>query len=109
MAINRLLQAQIDILHLLQNLLFVVFFRRFRRGAAMGCGVTAIDQKGENLLLTIPEFDFEKVVELCSREKYKKRLVLLPGDIPRISLKLGKGESGLKAAKTLIEEYAGGT
>ena len=77
------------------------------RGAAMACGVTAIDQKGDTLLLTIPEFDFEKVVELCSREKYRKRLVLLPGDVARVSLKLGKTESGLKAARTLIDEYAG--
>ena len=77
------------------------------RGAAMACGVTAIDQKGENLLLTIPEFDFEKVIDLCSREKYQKRLVLLPGDVARVSLKLGKTESGLKAARTLIAEYGG--
>ena len=75
------------------------------RGAAMACGVTAIDQKGENLLLTIPEFDFEKVIDLCSREKYQKRLVLLPGEVARVSLKLGKAESGLKAARTLLKEY----
>jgi len=76
------------------------------RGAAMACGVTAIDQKGDTLLLTIPEFDFEKVIDLCAREKYKKRLVLLPGDVARVSLKLGKGENGLKAARSLIQEYA---
>ena len=76
------------------------------RASAIACGVTSIDQKGENLLLTIPEFDFEKVIDLCSREKYLKRLVLLPGDVARVSLKLGRGESGLKAARTLIEEYA---
>ena len=75
------------------------------RGAAMACGVTAIDQKGENLLLTIPEFDFEKVIDLCSREKYQKRLVLLPGDVARVSLKLNKNESAMKAARTLIKEY----
>jgi len=75
------------------------------RAAAMACGITAIDQKGDNLLLTIPEFDFEKVIELCSREKYLKRLVLLPGDVARVSLRLGKGENGLKAARTLIREY----
>ena len=75
------------------------------RGAAMACGVTAIDQKGENLLLTIPEFDFEKVIDLCAREKYQKRLVLLPGDVARVSLKLNKGESVMKAARTLIAEY----
>ena len=34
------------------------------------------------------------------------RLVLLPGDVARVSLKLGKTESGLKAARTLIDEYA---
>ena len=77
------------------------------RGAAMACGVTAIDQKGEDLVLTIPEFEFEKVVELCAREKYQKRLVLLPGDVARLSLKLGKNEGGLKAARALIEDYAG--
>ena len=78
------------------------------RAAAMACGITSIDQKGENLLLTIPEFDFETVIDLCSREKYLKRLVLLPGDVARVSLKLRKDESGLKAARTLIGEYAEG-
>ena len=78
------------------------------RAAAMACGITSIDQKGENLLLTIPEFDFEKVIDLCSREKYLKRLVLLPGDVARVSLKLRKDESGLKAARVLISEYAEG-
>ena len=77
------------------------------RGAAMACGVTAIDQKGDTLLLTIPEFDFEKVIDLCSREKYLKRLVLLPGDVARVSLKLGKTESGLTAARQLVDDYAG--
>jgi hypothetical protein len=74
----------------------------------MACGVTSIDQKGDTLLLTIPEFDFEKVIDLCSREKYLKRLVLLPGDVARVSLKLKKDENGLKAARTLIGEYAEG-
>ena len=78
------------------------------RGAAISCGVTAIDLKGESLLLTIPEFDFETVIDLCAREKYLKRLILLPGDTARVSLKLGKGESPMKAARVLIEEYAAG-
>ena len=34
----------------------------------MACGITSIDQKGENLLLTIPEFDFEKVIDAKYRE-----------------------------------------
>ena len=33
--------------------------------------------------------------------------VLLPGDVARVSLKLGKTESGLTAARQLVDDYAG--
>lgn len=48
----------------------------------------------------------EPFSRLCALEKYQKRLVLIPGDIPRFSLALGKGEDALRAARAVVEAYA---
>ena len=68
----------------------------------------AIDlaQKGDKLVFTLDEFRLEPFSALCAREKYTKRLVLMPGDIPRFSLRLAKNEDPLRAARQVVEDYA---
>ena len=48
----------------------------------------------------------ETVSALCAQEKYTKRLLLMPGDIPRFSFRLAKNEDPLRAARQVVEDYA---
>lgn len=68
------------------------------RACAAQCRIKDIAQKGGKLVFTLEEFQLEPFSRLCALEKYQKRLVLIPGDIPRFSLALGKGEDALRAA-----------
>ena len=45
---------------------------------------------------------------LCGGEKYKGRLLFSAGEKPYLSLKLKKGEDALRAARTLVRDYAAG-
>jgi len=45
---------------------------------------------------------------LCGDEKYKKRLFFSAGEKPYLSLKLKKAEDPLRAARTLVADYAAG-
>ena len=78
------------------------------RGAAARCGITDISQKNGCLLFTIPQFDLERVSNLCSDLRYKGRLLFAAGEKPYLSLHLKKGEDTLKAAEKLVEEYGAG-
>ena len=48
----------------------------------------------------------EKLLTLCARKEYEKRLSILPGDVIRLKLGLAQNESPMKAAKMLIEAYS---
>ena len=78
------------------------------RSDAAGAGITDIDQKNGSLLFTIPTFDLRQVSELCGGSKYKGRLLFSAGEKPYLSLKLKKGEDALRAARTLVKDYASG-
>ncbi|OUQ76895.1 transcription-repair coupling factor [Flavonifractor sp. An100] len=78
------------------------------RADAAGAGITDIDQKNGSLLFTVPSFDLRQVSELCGGSKYKGRLLFSAGEKPYLSLKLKKGEDALRAARTLVKDYASG-
>ena len=76
--------------------------------AAARAGVTDIDQRNGCLLLTIPQFDLRQVSLLCGDRKYKGRLLFSAGELPYLSLRLKQGEDALRAARTLVADYAAG-
>ena len=78
------------------------------RADAAAAEITDIDQRNGAILLTMPNFNLEQVAFLSGEEKYKRRLTFVPGDKPVLSLKLKKGEDALRAARTLVKEYAAG-
>ena len=78
------------------------------RADAARADITDIDQKNGALLLTIPKFDLRQVSQLCGGDKYKGRLLFSAGNKPYLSLRLKKGEDPLRAARTLVADYAAG-
>ena len=74
----------------------------------MRCGIRDISQKNGCLLLTIPEFDLKRVSDLCSDARYRGRLLFAAGEKPYLSLRLKKSEDALRAARTLVTDYAAG-
>ena len=76
------------------------------RATAAQCRINDIAQKGDRLVFALDEFQLEPFSALCGQEKYKKRLLLMPGDTPRFALKLSKGEDSLRAARNVVEAYA---
>ena len=80
----------------------------YGRADAARADITDIDQKNGALLFTVPRFDLRQVSALCGGEKYKGRLLFSAGEKPYLSLKLKKGENVLRAARTLVADYAAG-
>ena len=78
------------------------------RADAAKADITDIDQRNGALLLTVPKFDLKRVSELASGDKYKGRLLFSAGEKPYLSLKLRKGEDPLRAARSLVTDYASG-
>ena len=76
------------------------------RATAARCRINDLAQKGDKLVFALEEFHLEPFSALCSREKYAKRLLLMPGDTPRFSFRLAKGEDPLRAARQVVEDYA---
>ena len=76
------------------------------RATAAQCRIRDISQKGGKLVFTLDEFQLEPFSQLCAQEKYQKRLLLIPGEVPRFSLTLGKEENPLRAASAVVEAYA---
>jgi len=74
------------------------------RAAASRAGVSDISQKGRELLFTLARFEPESLVSLCTLPKYKQRILLGAGEIPRLTLYLRKGEDPLQAALELVED-----
>ena len=77
------------------------------RAAAARCRINDLAQKGDRLIFTLDEFRLEPFSALCAHEKYSKCLLLIPGDTPRFSFRLAKGEDPLRAARQVVEDYAG--
>ena len=75
------------------------------RAAAARCRISDLAQKGGKLVFTLEEFHLEPFSALCAQEKYRKRLVLMPGDTPRFSLRLDQGEDPLRCARNLVQAY----
>ena len=84
------------------NLLSVALLR----AAAAQCRINDLAQKGDRLIFTLDEFRLEPFSALCAQDKYSKRLLLMPGDVPRFSFRLAKGEDPLRAARQVVENYA---
>ena len=76
------------------------------RSTAAQCRISDIAQKGGKLIFTLEEFQLEAFSRLCGQDRYQKRLVLIPGDVPRFSLSVGKSEDPLRAASGVVEAYA---
>ena len=76
------------------------------RAAAAQCRINDLAQKGDRLVFTLDEFRLEPFSALCAQEKYTKRLLLMPGEVPRFSFRLAKGEDPLRAARQVVENYA---
>lgn len=84
------------------NLLSVALLR----ATASRCRISDLAQQGDKLIFTLDEFRLEPFSALCAQEKYKKRLLLMPGEVPRFSFRLAKNEDPLRAARTVVEDYA---
>ncbi len=84
------------------NLLSVALLR----ADAARCRISDIGQKGDKLVFTLDEFHLEPFSALCAQEKYQKRLLLMPGEVPRFSLRLAKHEDPLRTARHMVEDYA---
>ena len=61
---------------------------------------------GDRLVFTLEEFRLEPFSALCAWEKYTKRLLLMPGEVPRFSFRLAKNEDSLRAARQVVEDYS---
>lgn len=76
------------------------------RSDAARCRVSDIAQRDGRLIFTLDEFRLEPFSALCARERYKKRLLLMPGEVPRFSLRLAKNEDPLRCARQVVEDYS---
>ena len=61
------------------------------RAAAAEADITDIAQKNGQLIFTLEQFRLEPFSLLCGGERYRNRLLLIPGDVPRFTLRLRKG------------------
>ena len=75
------------------------------RSDAARLRISDIAQKDGKLLFTLEEFRLEPFSILCAQDGYQKRLILMPGDTPRFSLRLAKNEDPLRAARKVVEDY----
>ena len=78
------------------------------RAAAAQCRISEIAQKEGKLVFSLEEFHLESFSALCAQEKYQKRLLLMPGDVPRFSFRLAKNEDPLRGARQVVRDYAKG-
>ena len=76
------------------------------RATAAQCRINDLAQKGDKLVFALDEFRLEPFSALCAQDKYNKRLLLMPGDVPRFSFRLARGEDPLRAARQVVEDYA---
>ena len=75
------------------------------RTKAAGLGITEIVQKDNLVRFSVPTPDFEQVSALCSREKYRQRLLFAAGDKPYLALRLRKGDDVLRLTSMVVEDF----
>ena len=75
------------------------------RADAARSGISQIEQKGANLNFYLDGFDLQRVSALCGLDKYRSRLLFSAGEKPYLSLRLKKGEDGLRLGRRLVEDY----
>ena len=68
-------------------------------------GIRDIAQKGNQLAFTLGEFSLEAFSALCAMPKFKDRLLLIPGDTPKFTLRLRAGDDPLRTAQAMVEAY----
>ena len=78
-----------------------------RRAAAAEAGITDIAQKQGQLVFTLARFSLEQFSALCAMDRYQNRLLLTPGEVPRFTFRLKKGEDALRAARQVVDDFAG--
>ncbi len=74
------------------------------RAAAVRAGICDISQKGSEIFFTFSRFQTDLLVGICSQPKYRQRIVLSAGNVPRLTLRLRKGEDPLQSALDLVED-----
>ena len=77
------------------------------RAAAAEAGITDIAQKQGQLVFTLARFSLEQFSALCAIDRYQNRLLLTPGKVPRFTFRLKKGEDALRAARQVVDDFAG--
>ena len=77
------------------------------RAAAAEAGITDIAQKQGQLVFTLARFSLEQFSALCAMDRYQNRLLLTPGEVPRFTFRLKKGEDALRAARQVVDDFAG--
>ena len=75
------------------------------RAKASGAGISKIEQKGDQLQITMEQLDFPAVSAVCAEKAYQRRIFFSAGEKPMLTLKLQKGEDPLRAAQGLIGRY----
>lgn len=81
--------------------------RGLLRAAAAEAGITDIAQKQGQLVFTLARFSLEQFSALCAMDRYQNRLLLTPGEVPRFTFRLKKGEDALRAARQVVDDFAG--
>ena len=76
------------------------------RADASAAGISKIEQKGDQLQITMEQLNFPAVSAVCAEAGYKRRIFFSAGEKPMLTLRLLKQEDPLRAAKTLVERYA---
>ncbi len=76
------------------------------RSQAKLCHIQDIKQKGQDVMLTLSQLDFEAVSAICADADYKNRLFFVPNaKVPSLRFKLHSSADSLKQCKALINRW----
>lgn len=75
------------------------------RSDAGRAGITDISQKSGKLIFQFHEFDVTKVTRLCADKTYSRRLQVVPGDTPRVSLQLDSKIHTIDQARRFVKDW----
>ena len=76
------------------------------RGDAGRAGITDISQKSGKLLFQMKEFDMEKVYALSGQKKYLRRIQVVPGKVPCVSVVLDRKIHTIDQARGFVRDWA---
>ena len=80
------------------------------RASASAAGISKIEQRENEIYLTMEEFFPTAISTVCAEPQYKLRLTFISGgEKPVLALKLKKDEDPLKAAEKLVKYYTAAT